>query len=198
MSDIICITNRALCKGDFLSRIRLVANAHPAGIVLREKDISESEYEMLARQVMPICQEAGTPCILHGFVNTALKLGARRIHLPIGLLRRLGSDIKRFEQIGASCHSADEAKEAEALGCTYVTAGHIFDTDCKAGIPGRGMEFLSEICGSVSVPVYAIGGVTPRRMAEIYRSGASGACIMSGIMCCDDPQKLISEFEIKA
>lgn len=197
MSDIICITNRALCKGDFIAHIKLIAEAHPAGIILREKDLSENEYETLARQIMSICEEAKVPCILHSFVHAAIKLGAEKIHLPISCLRTLGTDIKSFSVIGVSCHSVDEAKEAESLGCTYITAGHIFDTECKAGSPGRGIRFLSEICRSVSVPVYAIGGITPERITEIYRAGASGACIMSRIMCCDDPKKIISEFKLR-
>ena len=197
MSDIICITNRALCKGDFIAHIKLIAEAHPAGIILREKDLSEDEYEILARQIMSVCEETKTPCILHSFVHVAINLGADKIHLPISRLRTLGTDIKSFSVIGASCHSVDEAKEAEALGCTYITAGHIFDTECKAGLPGRGIRFLSEICKNVSVPVYAIGGITPERITEIYRAGASGTCIMSGIMCCDDPKKIISEFKFR-
>ena len=45
MSDILCITNRLLCKEDFLTRIEKIAGAHPAGIVLREKDLKEDEKQ---------------------------------------------------------------------------------------------------------------------------------------------------------
>ena len=38
---------------------------------------------------------------------------------------------KEFETVGVSVHSADEAVLAEKMGATYVTAGHIFATDCK-------------------------------------------------------------------
>ena len=56
MSDLICITNRKLCSNNFLDQIEMIASAHPKAIVLREKDLSEKEYEQLARQVMQICQ----------------------------------------------------------------------------------------------------------------------------------------------
>ncbi|MFR9001159.1 MAG: thiamine phosphate synthase [Anaerobutyricum soehngenii] len=46
-----------------------------------------------------------------------------------------------FQIIGASCHSLEEAKEAQNLGCTYITAGHIFLTDCKKGLPREGTSF---------------------------------------------------------
>ena len=49
-------------------------------------------------------------------------------------------------KIGVSIHSAEEAKEAVSLGASYLTAGHIFTTDCKKGVPARGLEFLKEVC----------------------------------------------------
>ena len=37
MSDILCVTNRSLCKEDFLVRIEKIAKTEAAGIILREK-----------------------------------------------------------------------------------------------------------------------------------------------------------------
>ena len=56
ISDLICVTNRKLCKTDFLAQIRKIALAHPKAILLREKDLPEREYRDLAVQVMAICQ----------------------------------------------------------------------------------------------------------------------------------------------
>ena len=86
-----------------------------------------------------------------------------------------------FQILGASCHSLEEAVEAENLGCTYITAGHIYETDCKKGLPGRGIGFLKKICETVSVPVYAIGGIGAENIQEIKNAGAAGGCIMSGV-----------------
>lgn len=36
-----------------------------------------------------------------------------------------------FKVIGTSVHSVEDAIKAEQLGATYMTAGHIFATDCK-------------------------------------------------------------------
>ena len=87
--------------------------------------------------------------------------------------------------------------EAEALGCTYVTAGHVFDTDCKRGLPGRGLGFLKEVCGSVSIPVYAIGGIGPDNIADVRKTGAAGACVMSSAMVCADVQAYFLALEEK-
>ena len=61
-----------------------------------------------------------------------------------------------------------------------MSAGHIFATDCKKDLPPRGLEFLKEVCNSVTIPVYAIGGIklSDVQMDEITKGG----CIMSGMM----------------
>ncbi len=195
MSDILCVTNRTLCAGDFLERIEAIAAARPAGILLREKDLTEDAYRSLAEQVLSICRRHGTPCILHSFVGAAAALGCTAIHLPLPVLRTLTDGEKAvFAVLGASCHSVEEALEAEKLGCTYLTAGHVFDTDCKRGTPGRGLAFLREVCQKVSLPVYAIGGVSPENIAAVRQSGAAGGCVMSGAMTCRDVVTYLGEF----
>lgn len=192
MSDLICITNRKLCSNNFSDQIEMIASAHPKAIVLREKDLSEKEYEQLARQVMQICQKHGTQCILHSFSNVAIALGAVAVHMPLPLLQKMTPQEKsHFQIIGASCHSLEEAKEAQDLGCTYITAGHIFLTDCKKGLPGRGLPFLEEICKTVRIPVYAIGGISSQNMESVRKTGAAGACIMSGFMRCKTVEEIM-------
>ncbi len=196
MSDILCVTNRSLCSGDFLQHLEKIAAAKPAGIVLREKDLSELEYKELARQVLLICREHQVPCILHSFVGAAMELGGDAIHLPLPILRTMTDDQKAsFRTIGASCHSVEEALEAQRLGCTYLTAGHIFETDCKKGLPGRGLDFLNRVCQQVSIPVYAIGGISAGNLGAVRRAGAQGACIMSGLMQCENVSAYFTELE---
>ena len=195
MSDILCVTNRNLCKSGFLAQIEKIADAAPAGIILREKDLLEEDYKRLAVPVIKICKENGVRCILHSFVNTAIELHVKTIHLPLYILRALSEKEKaKFLTIGASCHSKEEAREAAALGCNYITAGHIFTTECKKGIPPRGLDFLHEICESVTIPVYAIGGIDSTNAESVRKAGASGFCIMSGLMRCSDPVQYIDRF----
>ena len=195
MSDVICVTNRSLCRGDFLERIEEIAKQHPAGILLREKDLTEEEYKQLAEQVMQICKKYQVPCMLHSFADVAKELGAEALHLPLPMLREL-SETKRksFRILGASCHSVEEAKEAVELGCTYVIAGHIFATDCKKGLPGRGTGFLQSVCENVKVPVYAIGGISCETMSLVRDAGAAGGCVMSGPMQCEDVKEYLADF----
>ena len=92
--------------------------------------------------------------------------------------------LKSFSQIGTSVHSVEDALEAQKLGATYITAGHIYATDCKKGLPPRGLDFLRDVCRAVDIPVYAIGGIKidQAQFTDILNCGAAGGCIMSGMM----------------
>lgn len=196
MSDILCVTSRALCREDFLARLERIAAAGGAGIILREKDLAPEAYRALAERVMPICRAHDVPCILHGNPRVAEALGVGALHLPLPILRALSRQQREsFRILGASCHSVEEAQEAEDLGCTYVTAGHVFVTDCKRGLEPRGLLFLQAVCRSVHIPVWAIGGIAPENIRAVLDTGARGGCVMSGLMTCEDPQALLKAFE---
>lgn len=183
ISEVVCVTNRLICNGDFFDRIEIIAKKKPKAVILREKDLNEENYQLLAKKVLEICNQYDVPCILHSFVKTAREIGCKSIHLPIPVLLELSKeDRSYFTTLGASCHSVEDAIKAEELGCSYIIAGHIFDTDCKKGLPGRGLDFLRNICESVKIPVYAIGGITADNIADVYAAGAKGACVMSGLM----------------
>jgi thiamine-phosphate pyrophosphorylase len=192
MSDVICITNRMLTGDNFLLQIEKIAAAGPRAIIVREKDLSEHAYERMAALVLNICRKHDVRCILHTFAQVSITLQADGIHLPLHELKRLnGEDRKKLNIIGTSVHSICEAVEAQDLGVNYIIAGHIFETNCKRELPPRGLGFLKEVCNSVTVPVYAIGGISRNNAPECIKSGASGVCIMSALMECEDPVLII-------
>lgn len=183
-NDIIAVTNRSLCERPFLEQIERVCRFKPKALILREKDLTENEYEKLAEQVMEICSKYDVFCILHSFPQTAIKLKCKAVHLPLAILRNSVDILGKFDIVGTSVHSVEDALEAKKLGANYITAGHIFETDCKKGLPPRGLEFLKKVCNSVDIPVYGIGGIkiNEEQIEEIKKCGASGGCIMSGMM----------------
>lgn len=194
MFKINCVTNRKLCKDDFITRIEKIASERPDSIILREKDLTEYEYECLAEKVVKICDKYNTPCVLHTFYKVAEKLKCRNIHMPLHLLLEIPEeDIKFFDIIGASCHSVEDAVLAESKGCTYITAGHIFETDCKKGLAPRGTKLLKDIKEKVKIPVYGIGGIVPSNAGQVKSMGADGICIMSTFMKSENTDKLFAE-----
>lgn len=87
-----------------------------------------------------------------------------------------------IQRIGTSIHSVEDAIFAESHGADYITAGHIFTTDCKKGLPGRGIDWLKSICNAVSIPVYAIGGISDANASMLSDCTIAGYCMMSASM----------------
>lgn len=181
----ICVTNRTLCRDDFLTRIDHIAKKGVAdAILLREKDLTEREYLELAEKVLLICKSHNRRCILHTYYKAAKELGCKEIHLPLPLLQKMREEGEKewFTTVGTSVHSLKQANLAMHLQADYMTAGHIFETDCKKGLPGRGLSFLSKVVCESEVPVYGIGGISADNAGQIMETGAAGVCIMSGFM----------------
>ncbi|EJO5347259.1 thiamine phosphate synthase [Clostridium botulinum] len=191
MYKLLAITNRHLCSNNFLEKIQDICKLNEkrtkiqsVSIVLREKDLSEKEYKDLAAKVLKICKKNNTECILHTYYKVARELNCKKIHLPLQILKSNIDIYKEFNEVGVSIHSVSEAIEAVKLGATYITAGHIFKTNCKKDIPPRGLSFLASVCSSVNIPVYAIGGISLANAEKAINVGADGICIMSGLMTC--------------
>ena len=190
MFDLVSVTHRGLCTDNLPRRVGQLCRGGISRVILREKDLSEAEYEALARRVLAA---GGDKVVLHHFPQVCQRLGVPRLHLSLKELEACPQLRDRVELLGVSVHAPEEAVRAQALGADYVTAGHVFDTDCKKGLPGRGLDFLRAVCGSVDIPVYAIGGIGPDNLADVARTGAAGACLMSGLMTCPHPAETVGE-----
>lgn len=182
---LVCVTARKLCGDDFIKRLEKISKNCDL-IILREKDLTEEEYFSLGEKFLNVCSNGRAVPVLHCFWKKALELHHDKIHLSLKDFRENPQIREKFSLVGVSIHSLEEAKKAEALGADYVTAGHIFETDCKKGLKGRGLEFLRQVSQGVSIPVYAIGGISTENMEQVREAGANGVCIMSGFMKADD------------
>lgn len=182
---VIAISNRKLCSRTLLEQIDIIGKSHKVDIlILREKDLLEDEYEALAREVIKKCDKYNIECILHNYIDVAIRLGYKKIHLPMSVFKENRDKLNYFDVVGTSIHSIEEARLAEEYGASYVTAGHIFKTDCKKGLEPRGLGFLRDVCNAVSINVYGIGGINKDNIKNIIEAGAKGGCIMSGFMRC--------------
>lgn len=188
MFKLLAVTNRKLCAGSLPEQLEIICSSEhkPDAVILREKDLTAAEYNQLAQEAAKICAAYHVQLILHSFWQTAMELDCKNIHLPLALLQTSEFQHYRnkFQLIGASIHSMEEAQQAAALGANYLTAGNIYVTSCKVGLAGRGLVWLSEICKEIKLPVYAIGGIylSGEQFDDLQKSGASGACIMSEFM----------------
>lgn len=181
-SKLIAVTNRLLCEGDFYKQIEKVCALGPRSLILREKDLSDGEYEALALRVSEICGKNGVEFYIHSHIDIALKHGFKNIHLSIPALRESKNRLGGFDSISVSCHSLDDVNLAQSAGAARIVLGTVFETACKEGLKGKGPGFVKEISEKTSLPIYAIGGITPQNLADVIAAGAAGGCMMSGFM----------------
>lgn len=188
MSSITVVTNRHLCEEAFLVRIERLLDAGIDRLILREKDMTADAYLQLAEQVMKLSDCYDTECVIHSFAEVAKTIGCPRIHLPIDKLDAVDKKAN-WQSVGVSVHSVREARTAVAGGADYLIAGHIFATACKAGLAGRGIGFLQEVC-AVGLPVHAIGGIG---VENVHLLRSAGICVMSSAMRANNPKRFIYE-----
>lgn len=178
----IAVTNRKLCRIDLIEQIKKIASDdYYDAIILREKDLNEQEYFVLAEKIQKIC--AGNKIfIINHFIDTAICLKTSYFQTSFSDIDKISELHKTIKNIGISVHSVDEAEMAEKCGADFLIAGHIFETDCKKGLKPRGLDFLENICRNVEIPVFAIGGIDKNRYDLIEKAGAAGGCEMSAAM----------------
>jgi thiamine-phosphate pyrophosphorylase len=115
------------------------------------------------------------PVVLSSRVDLALACDAAGVHLPerdipTSEARKLVG--KRL--VGRSAHSLGAAAAAESEGADYVIYGPVWPSASHQGVAPVGIDALAEVARSVRIPVLAIGGVTPERIAECHEAGAAG------------------------
>lgn len=179
-------------QGDFLKQFEKVTKLHPHALILREKDLTDDAYESLAKKVFDLCEREDITFFLHTKIEIARKIGCQNIHLSIPVLKGLSETEKKaltedFCEISISCHSMEDVEIAMAGGATQIILGTIFETECKKGVLGKGVEFVREICQKCPLPVYAIGGMNLQRLPLVIDAGAAGCCMMSGFMQTTKP-----------
>ena len=134
-------------------------------------------------------KRAGGVFIVNDHADIAKAVDADGVHLgqddlPLEYGRKImGGD----KLIGISTHSIEQAREAEAAGADYIGFGPLFPTTTKDAGPCQGTEMLRSLRNAVTLPVLAIGGITPDNLAEAMRAGADGVAVISAVLSAPDP-----------
>jgi thiamine-phosphate pyrophosphorylase len=144
-------------------------------IQLRAKGIPTVELLARARALRRAVTAA--KLLINTRMDVCLASGADGIHLPahqpppIAFKKRFGESLI----VGVSCHSIDEAQAAEQNGADYIYISPIFPTPSKPGYgPPLGVRHLERCVQAISIPVIALGGVTPANEASCLAVGAAG------------------------
>ena len=157
-------------------------------VQLREKALTEESFIDEAKSVKELCHRYGVPLIINDSVDVALKSGADGVHVgiedaPVAEIRkRVGKDFI----IGATAKTVEQARTAENAGANYLGVGAVFPSPTKTNAIRITKEQLNEICGVVSLPVVAIGGITFENMSELAGSKIDGIAVVSAIFSAEN------------
>jgi 8-oxo-dGTP diphosphatase len=121
----------------------------------------------------------GAKVLVNADVALAREIGADGVHLTAERLRA-SSGRPDLPWCGASCHSGEELRRAEALGVDFVVLGPVIATPSHPGSVPLGWERFREIAAGAAVPVYALGGMVPPDLERALSCGGHGLAMVRG------------------
>lgn len=185
------VTDRTQTRGREL--VAVVGECLAAGlpaVQVREKDLGAGDLAFLCRRIRALTLDTQALLIVNDRVDVALAVGAdgvQRTHASLAV-EDIRAIVDKRLKIGASVHSLEDAVEAEIKGADWAVFGPVYATPSKRPWgPPQGVDRLAAVASRLRIPVIAIGGITPARVAEVRAAGAHGVAVISGILATDSP-----------
>lgn len=162
---------------DLVERVRWAARAGVHLVQVRERDLDGGPLTDVVRRCVEAVRGSRTRVLVNDRVDVALAAGAHGVHLRADSM--LAPRVRRICPpaflIGRSVHARDEAVAAtEAGGLDYLLFGTVFATSSKAGRTPAGPEALAGVVAAATIPVLAVGGVSPDNLRKVAAAGAAG------------------------
>ncbi|WP_343225159.1 thiamine phosphate synthase [Luteimonas sp. MC1750] len=154
-------------------------------IQLRLPGAAPDLFRELATAAAARCRRAGAELLVNADVALACELGTG-VHLRSSQLATITQRpmLAEGSLLAASCHTAEDLAHAARLGCDFVVLGAVKATASHPGEPGIGWEAFAALRESVSLPVYAIGGLGPEDMGDARRRGGQGIAGIRALWGC--------------
>ena len=157
-------------------------------VQLREKNLGNEDFMQEAKELQALCREYGVPFIVNDNVDVALAMGADGVH--VGPHDMQAGDVRKLlgpdKILGVSAQTVEQALLAQKNGADYLGVGAVFPTGSKDDADDVSFETLKAICGAVSIPVVAIGGISLNNVKQLTGSGICGIAVISAIFAQKD------------
>ena len=142
-------------------------------VQVREPGMAEGALAAFAREVVVRAHRAGACVLVNGDADLARRVGADGVHLRAAQLAAL-SERPALPLVGASCHDAAELEQAGALGCDFAVLGPVAATLTHPGARPLGWRAFAALASASTIPVYALGGLSPSDLEAARSHGAQG------------------------
>jgi thiamine-phosphate pyrophosphorylase len=173
----------------------------PLGVKTVQLRLKEAAPERIRREIgqsLEICARHGCQLIVNDYWREALQLGADFIHL--GQEDLAAADLEAIRgksaRLGISTHSEEELAIALAARPTYVALGPIFETKLKVmKWAPQGLQRVTRWKERIgSIPLVAIGGITPERADKVWAAGADSVAVITDFFSHPDPTARVREW----
>ncbi len=161
----------------FLTRLQAKLDTGLRLVQLREKHLARDELRRLAPRVVKLAHARGAKVLINGDVALAREAGADGVQLSATQLAEL-RERPAIDWCAASCHSAEELRRAEMLGCDFALLSPVLPTRSHPGAPHLGWDNFAAIAAGASIPVYALGGLAHEDMQCAWEHGAHGIALL--------------------
>jgi thiamine-phosphate pyrophosphorylase len=170
-------------------------------IQLRAKNVPEDEIHRVAEALLSITKNAGVPLVINDYPQIAAAIGAPFCHLgQEDFFDRGHRHVRELRSVadagafGLSTHAPDEAERAIAAGPAYIAIGPVFATGTKPSARPVTLEYVRWAAAHVTIPWFAIGGITLKNLEEVMAAGATRVCVVSAILNAPDIALACQEF----
>jgi 8-oxo-dGTP diphosphatase len=147
-------------------------------VQLREKDMAPPAFVELARRAIALCRRYQARVLLNGDVALAKALNADGVHLTSAQLHAF-DERPELPWCGASCHSSEDLRLAEALGADFAVLGPVHLTQSHIEVRPTGWDGFGKLIENAVIPVYALGGMAPQDLQQAVVHGAHGIAMLS-------------------
>jgi len=192
------VTDRHCCPDDrnLVMSIEEACKAGVKAVQLRDKDLPACKRYKLAKRLRKITSRYQTKLFINDRLDIALSVRADGIHLPEkgfppGTIRIFAP----YLSIGVSVHSLESAIHAQENGADFLVFGTVFSTSSKQMVTPQGLPRLKNIARQTTIPVFAIGGITPSNTTACLRNGALGVAGISSILRSNNIKQKVTEYE---
>lgn len=193
------VLTKSLCRRDLLETAKAVLKGGAKLLQLRSKETTNTAGLLAeARNLHALCSQHGAVLICNDRLDIALAAGAAGVHLgqedlPPLDARRVGGE---KVIIGRSTHSVEQARHAVELEkADYLGVGSVYDTSTKQERILAGVTLAQQVCAlGLGVPVFAIGGITLDRVAELKAAGVKRVAVSAAIVADPDPEGCTRRF----
>lgn len=184
---LLIISDRRLARRP-LSEVAIeVFDAGARWFMLREKDLPHAQVVALARACQTVAEAYGATLTLNvpHVLRVARAVGVSSVHVQTPrAVAEARAALGEAALVGMSAHTPDDVDAAVAAGADYVTWSPVFASVSKAGYApdGDGVAQLRAVVHRASIPVVALGGMTPSNAAAALRAGAAGVAVLGFVM----------------